>query len=74
MTNFVINMLPLPDSTYPNATALMKAVRDFEYDQGHMVSKLHSDKIKIVIECDRCGTYISRVASHHKEKENLLPD
>lgn len=70
MSNFITNMLPLPESTYPNATALMNAVREFEHGQGNMVSELHSNKVMIVNECDRCGTYISRAASHLEEKES----
>ncbi|KAI0997776.1 hypothetical protein K3495_g10412 [Podosphaera aphanis] len=41
----------------------MRAVRDYAHEQGYTVSKLRSDKRKIVIKCDRGGCFRSRTAS-----------
>ncbi|KAI0996879.1 hypothetical protein K3495_g11304 [Podosphaera aphanis] len=56
-------MLPPPEASYPNDVALMRAVRDYAHEQGYAVSKLRSDKHKIVIKCDRGGCSLSRAAS-----------
>ncbi|KAI1003642.1 hypothetical protein K3495_g4565 [Podosphaera aphanis] len=56
-------MLPPPEASYPNDVALMRAVRDYAHEQGYAVSKLRSDKRKIVIKCDRGGCSLSRAAS-----------
>ncbi|KAI1006110.1 hypothetical protein K3495_g2112 [Podosphaera aphanis] len=46
-----------------NDVALMRAVRDHAHEQGYAVSKLRSDKRKIVIKCDRGAYFRSRAAS-----------
>ncbi|KAI0996028.1 hypothetical protein K3495_g12154 [Podosphaera aphanis] len=56
-------MLPPPEASYPNDVALMRAVRDYAHEQGYAVSKLRSDKRKIVIKCDRGGCFRTLAAS-----------
>lgn len=50
----------------------MDALYGFANGQGFGVSKLRSDKAKIVIKRDRGGRLISRVASGH-EKNKISP-
>lgn len=52
----------------------MNAVPESGHGQGCEVSKLRSDKVKIIIKCDRISRSISMFVNCGEQKETQLPD
>ncbi|KAI1002691.1 hypothetical protein K3495_g5510 [Podosphaera aphanis] len=64
-------MLPPPEASYPNNVALMRAVRDYAHERGYAVSKLRSDKRKIIIKSDKGDCFRTRAASGSIKKREF---
>ncbi|TDH65283.1 hypothetical protein CCR75_008650 [Bremia lactucae] len=50
-------MLASPSQVYPSSTKLISSVREFTHAEDYAVSTLRSDKAKVILKCDRGGSY-----------------
>ncbi|XP_077246723.1 PKS-NRPS hybrid synthetase cheA-like isoform X2 [Tasmannia lanceolata] len=68
---FEINrMLPPPMRRFQSREELLEHVRNFAKAQGYMITIKRSEKEKrVILGCDRGGTYRSRSSSNHRQRK-----